>query len=217
MTSPTADDAARWQLLYKETEFCVAAVRKALQLLREKIKWKDGRSFALDNERDLTIRALYVSSVITYGKLFSAIGKGRKKLERSEVFKGPGTRYLEFDRWLMDVQRNGYVAHAKKPDLEATNTYLLFYPDDKVTLDPHASFASSMIEPDYERFLEVLAYIQGHINQKRIAALDHVFEHDVLPRLRELRATASAVHLADEFPTGPDIPDAIAQDSNAKA
>ena len=80
-----AISAAKHQLIFKEMEFCEALLEMYISKI---IPPKNGiKTHSLENETDLTLRAAYVSAVVTYGKAFMQPGKGRMRLDQSKVFK----------------------------------------------------------------------------------------------------------------------------------
>jgi hypothetical protein len=203
---PIAKDFSKYQLIIKELEFCHALITYSIQ--------KDGE-FPLGNmdAEDvsyLPIRSAYTAAVVSYGKIFSRVGIGRKKLDRSEVFKGDGEKYLKFHSWIMENNRHQYVAHAQSQTLEITRTVAVMPGSYRASTHPwvisHAMFRPAYYPREAKDFLRLVEFVHAWVmrEHEKLAFKLHQNFGEIKP---EHYAKAVSFVRVAPWPEAPRIPE----------
>jgi hypothetical protein len=134
LKDPEAKSAAAYRSIIKDLEY----VRSACELAQVPIETNEP-SYLIDAEASVKhlhlssagvviVRALYLSSTVTYAKAFSqAHGRGLK-LDENAIFKDVEMKRLH--RRII-VDRHEYVAHAGNNSREASNTVVVLSPSGK--------------------------------------------------------------------------------------
>lgn len=98
--------------------------RKALDILKENELMSKGKSFGGIEDLDLSseVRALFVASVIFYGKAFAEAGGRKIKMEKNWLEKEFHERHD-----LLINYRNNFAAHSGDSNFESAETALLLF------------------------------------------------------------------------------------------
>lgn len=167
---------AAYQLITKELEFCAAAMRVCFELVD--VRASGFIQFDLDDQKHIIMRSLYISAVITYGKVFSKVKtEGRSKLEALHVFDGHGAKYAPYHEWIMEDQRHKFVAHAGINEYEQTRTNLVLPADIANVLSWHIVMAHATFVPmpnpaDLADFPRLIDFVAGHVEQVKQKQID---------------------------------------------
>ena len=211
LTSPEALKAAKLQLVAKELEYCTSLINSLLGLSGRRQLESAARNYDEHNPDDLNLRAFYTALVITYGKVFSSVGKGRTRLDVHKVFKGDGAKFLPFHQWVMENRRHEHVAHAVNSDLDHARTVLLlpipYSPERWHMVVHHATFASAPSYMELVNFERLILYVAQSVKAQLLDINAHLLadlEHASLSKHYEEARSATRLPLPRCPPSIPD-------------
>lgn len=204
-----ARDAAKYQLVYKELEFCEAAINYYLNTFP--LVDGDVMNVSLDDDRMLCLRAIYMAAVVAYAKCFNNPGKNRTRLDRHKVFHNDQANFMAFHQWIMEEHRHNYISHSNETDLEEAFTVILFAPMNMAPgwyqISPHVRFSSVPDPRDMSSFLHVVKHVMDWVRAKIVGYLNSIplSERDlagyragaVYARKIKLAANAPAIFLPE--------------------
>ncbi len=181
--------AGKLQLVSKELEFCEYSIQNYIKLFTDIHTGlgptlyipSAGAQFvpsSLDQPHlSALLQATFVAAVVTYAKCFVG-NKGRPNLDRGEIFKGDGSRFLKLHEWYVGELRHNFLAHGSsdgKFDFALTVLVVpqyggaTFFPEMTV----HAKFLVGLPLEDIEDLLEMVKFVRGIVREKVRAAMKH--------------------------------------------
>ena len=166
ITTEQAKKYAAHSLIAKDLKYLIKMMKYASSIALEGNPDEESTSVFVRNEIDYKsdiLKAIYISSVVTYGKCFAQAHGRKVKLDREAIFKDASKIVKDAHDDLM-AQRNDYVAHGGNTKYESAKTFLLLHPSIEEKLPPVITTSAMHVygfsKSEYSRFLDLFEYVQ---------------------------------------------------------
>lgn len=166
ITTELAKKYAAHSLIAKDLKYLIKMMKYAYSVALDDNHDDESTSIFARDEIDYKsdiLKAIYISSVVTYGKCFSQAHGRKVKLDRGAIFKDADRSIKDTHDDLM-AQRNDYVAHWGNTKYESAKTFLLLHPSIEENLPPLITTSAMHVygfsKSEYKRFLVLFEYVQ---------------------------------------------------------
>ncbi len=139
-----------------------------------------------------------------------AYGRATERLvNKHQLFKGDGSKFLPLHNWLHDDMRNDYVGHSNASDFHLVNVVGVvkgnpFFAKEFQIIN-HLSFAMVFDLREIDNVIALLDYLIPNLISNLSKQMEHV-EREATDMLAKRKVTAFREYrVIQEFPEAPDI------------